>query len=216
MGIATTQTEGIRQPVAWTITTEAGTVTINGTTHNTNIATLSLSGDNPDLLTVKIDSFTYEFLAGTDTFTVDGTSIDPNDTAAQLKSYLEVNVFRVLPSNNGYQSYVATLSHNATDAPIEQRVYEDTIENITLSRNGIGVYYLSKTGGFPQDKTVCLPFGGASATLPLYSASIAQYWYEVQWVDENTMGIFVYDSDFNSVEWSSINAWICLEIRVYN
>lgn len=143
-----------------------------------------------------------------------------NEGSEELK-YVKTGVKNTINTGGAsYLVYTALLTQSGTDAPTvisngNNTPWQNTIGSIVWTRTGVGAYAGTLNGAFPEGKTVAPPWGGASALIPVYGASIAQAYYEIQRTNDNAIGISFYDSDFNAVEWSSINTFIFVEIRVY-
>jgi hypothetical protein len=91
MGIATTQAAGAEHtPVAWAITTDATTATINGIVYFKK-GDVHLDSEVPDKVVVDTSGATLNFYTS-DTYTINGTPYTPADAGA-LKTHLQATVF---------------------------------------------------------------------------------------------------------------------------
>ena len=113
-----------------------------------------------------------------------------------------------LVENGGrpYNVYTALLTQTGTNDPVAT-VLENTIGDIVWSRDSIGYYAGTLTGGFPLDKTFVML--QSSAWGSDYNTSL------VDITDVDTVNIQIYDYQSETRFDGALN-YTSIEIRVYN
>lgn len=103
--------------------------------------------------------------------------------------------------------YVALITQAETNAPTLNVLGNNTLGKITTTYEDVGVYFLKKTGAFPENKTwIQITNGGFDMQF-----SIIAYW-----VDENTIEIDTSDNSGTPTPTNGLLLNNPIEIRVFN
>jgi hypothetical protein len=136
--------------------------------------------------------------------------------------------FEVLTSSNviggggggslGYSVYVALLTQSGTSAPVATVIQNTLGGTVVWTRINTGVYIGTLAGAFPEDKTICPPFGNNNNFCFLPLSNNTKGYYNAGQASINTVFVTTYsDLDYSAVDLStiSLSSPILIEIRVY-
>lgn len=131
-----------------------------------------------------------------------------------------IDLIDTLGAGTSYKKYTALLTQTGTDAPVAT-VLENTLGGTPVwTRTALGVYRITLTGTFTENKTLVEGFGNSDGTAGIYKPTFGGTMgaYTLIRVDANYIQLQTYnDTITGQLEFSAIlgvNS-IPIEIRVY-
>jgi hypothetical protein len=143
------------------------------------------------------------------------SKVDAREIINEIADYLQNS------SSGGsapYLVYTALLSQTGTDAPVEEKVFINTIGAIVWTREALGNYRGTLAGAFGAN-AVCPTFADPdnNAVYGVLNYSTSGYYQIVAGgVYEDYIQIFTQaQNDLSLKEWSDVGGRLFVEIRVY-